>query len=112
MVALAQTLTPEQLVTRSGAAAAAYLGYDFVLSDSQTTNSSYLTVGRRLDTGGFETYMVLRASDHCRPGARRAGWLRLATSGGWLYDMRPGSRVENARKLALFLRRLQVEHPR
>jgi hypothetical protein len=83
-----EKLTRPQTLTRIAASLARRRGWSTLVSDSQSTESSYLYIGRVSSHGGLETVGVLRVSNH-RPWYHgRAGW-RKYSSDAYQYDMRP-----------------------
>jgi len=48
-------------------------GYD-VLLDQAKTGSIYVTAGRRMESGGFQTSFTIRLADHPIPGWQVGGW--------------------------------------
>lgn len=81
-------LSKEQTVVRKAASIARLAGFEVIISDSNTTDSSYLYVGFLNRRGGFDTLCTLRVSDHRKPGFSRGGWIMNRN----YFDLRPRSR--------------------
>ena len=95
-------LTYNQSLTRIAASLARRAGFATIISDSASTESSYLYVGRPSKHGGLDTLATLRVSDHCEPGHCRGGWIFKKS---WHYfDLRPRSRRADRERIDNFLR--------
>lgn len=95
-------LSYNQTLVRKAACLARLAGFATIVSDSASTESSYLYIGR-LNGRGFDTVTELRVSCHRKPGYGRGGWLDFGPYRG--YDLRPRSRrndMERVRRLIVF----------
>lgn len=61
-------------------------GCDFIIYHAKDTHSSYLVLGKRNESDGFDRCFEIRFSDHVKPGSRfglqsKAGKYHVKTSG-------------------------------
>lgn len=73
MPAIAKATDPIEEIARI----ARELGFHAMISDSNTTESSYVSIGVRSANGGFAQCLNVRVSGHRKPGFR-SGWHNLA----------------------------------
>lgn len=97
-------MTYNETLIRKAASLARRAGFWVIISDSHTTGSSYLYVGRPSKEGGLTTLAKLRVSDHRRPGYFRGGWI----GGGLSFDLRPRSRRYDRERVDNFIKKVVV----
>jgi hypothetical protein len=93
-----------QTMTRIAASLARRKGWAVLVSDSRSTESSYLYIGHPSRFGGFTTVGVLRVSNHRIPGYARGGWHKGR------YDLRPRSRKADRARIDRFLSHFEAHH--
>lgn len=91
-------MTYTQTLVRKAASMARRSGWWVIVSDAETTESSYLYLGSPSPKGGFTTHASLRVSYHRKPGWLRGGWIMRA-----YYDLRPRSRRHDMERIVRFL---------
>jgi len=98
-------MTYHQTLIRKAASLARRRGFAVHVSDSRSSESSYLYIGRPSRQGGLKVLAQLRVSGHCRPGWARGGWLAIYSSGALYFDLRPRSRSYDRQRVERFLDR-------
>lgn len=98
-------LSYNQLLIRKAASLARSAGFRVIVSDSYSTESSYLYIGQPSKYGGFTTFAQLRVSNHCMPGRRCGGWIKKANQSKTVikFDLRPRSRSYDRERVDNFI---------